>query len=341
MKVKSVSVFIIVLCLLSVIVGLFAVNKKQELTETCPDKTKGTFFERFSVSGDRIAKVTLQGPIAYSTSGSFLADPRSAEQALGALNRAYEDKNVKGIIFRVNSPGGTVAMSQEIYNTILRARQKKPVIVSMADVAASGGYYISSAADRIYANPGTLTGSVGVILETINARQLLTDKLGVESEVIKSGVYKDTGTIYRPLTDNERELLNNLVNNAYKQFLDGIAAGRIKRDDDYNVEKVELSEENMKKYSDGRIFTGQQAFEYGFIDKMGGFEEAVEDIRKMAKQKFPSIPSDIQVVNYNRPVGVGEFLFSISNNFFPGVNSFKSFIPFSRSYPRQPLYLWE
>ena len=118
-------------------------------------------------------------------------------------------------------------MSQEIYDAIIKLREEKPVIVSMADVAASGGYYIASAADRIYANPGTLTGSIGVIMETINAKGLLTDKLGIQSEIIKSGQYKDIGNVYRGLTEGEKELLNNLVNNTYNQFLDAIEQGRI------------------------------------------------------------------------------------------------------------------
>ena len=341
MRVKFISFFILMLCFLSIIVGLLNFNKKTEIKKSCPIKHQPIFFKNFVTSGNKIALITLHGAIVYDMSSTFLGTFDSAENALKALGKADEDKHVMGVIFRINSPGGTVAMSQEIHNAVLKLRKKKPVIVSMADMAASGGYFVASAADRIYANPGTLTGSVGVILETMNVQGFLTDKLGIKSEIIKTGKFKDTGSVYRPLREDERVLLNNLVNNAYKQFIDAITEGRVDRTDKYKLIKTVLTKENLKKYADGRIFTGEQALNYGFVDKLGGLALAKEDIRKMAKEKFPFISDRIPIVGYNRTAGFEKFLFRISNKFIPKINNFESLVPFSRKYPRQPLVIWE
>ncbi|MBD3256774.1 MAG: signal peptide peptidase SppA, partial [Candidatus Lokiarchaeota archaeon] len=317
MRARFVSILILGLCLISVIVGLLTLSSQEKEKKACPEPSKTPILEKLSAGGNKIALITLHGVITYNMKSSFLGDVNSAEGALKALKKASKDKSVKGVIFRINSPGGTVAMSQEIHNSIMRLREKKPVVVSMADVAASGGYYVASAADRIYANPGSLTGSIGVIMETINARGLLTEKLGVESEIIKSGKYKDTGNIYRPLSNDERELLNNLINNAYIQFLNAIKEGRVAREDEYKLKKVELTEKKLKKYSDGRIFTGDQAVEYGFVDHLGGLAQAKDGVRQMAKEKFPFISDDIPVVDYNKPSGFSKFLLRLSNRFLP------------------------
>lgn len=334
MKVKPISLIILGLCILSIFIGVLNTGKEQEMQRPCPAQKSPGFFKSFS-SVEKIALITLDGVISKSERDGFIKDFSSAESVLKSLNKAHDDDSVKGVIFRINSPGGTVAMSQEIYNAILRLREEKPVIVSMADLAASGGYYVASAADRIYANPGTLTGSIGVIMEAINARGLLTDKLGIESQIIKSGKYKDVGNIYRPLSQDERELLENLVNNAYNQFLNAIVEGRINRNDEYKVEKVELTEENLKKYADGRIFSGEQALEYGFVDKLGGLAEAEDGIKKIVRLK------DIPVVEYNKPRGIEDLFLQISERFFPGLAGIEQFIPVSRRYPRQPLFIWE
>lgn len=341
MRAKFISVLILGLCLLSIVIGGLTLKRLEESKKTTPTSTKSPFLEKLSVGKNKIALITLQGAISYDMSSSFLGDFNSAESALKAFKKAFEDKSVKGVIFRINSPGGTVAMSQEIHNSILKLRKEKPVVVSMADVAASGGYFVASAADRIYANPGTLTGSIGVIMETINARGLLTDKLGIQSEVIKSGKFKDIGNPYRPLEPEERALLENLINNAYEQFLAAIKEGRLSRKDNYSVEKVELTEENLIKYADGRVFTGDQAIKYGFIDQLGSLSQAKEGVTKMAKEKFSLFQDELPVVDYNKPRGVGELLFRISNSLKPEVRGFESFLPLSKRYPRQPLFIWE
>jgi len=335
MKTKIISISIIALCFLSIIVGIINTSVKTIETKKKSDQSSSNFFKNFSSEGDKIALISMQGTISSDMSSSLIGEPDSAEGALKALERAVEDNSVKGVIFRINSPGGTVAMSQEIYGTIMRLRETKPVVVSMADVAASGGYYVASAADRIYADPGTLTGSIGVIMGTLNVQELMTQKLGVKSVVIKSGKFKDTGSMYRPMTGEEQTLLQNVVNSAYHQFLNAIIDGRVKRDDKYKVEKVALSEQILKKYADGRILTGEQAKTLGFVDKLGGLYEAKKDIRTMAKvsETFPVTP-------YNKPTGFTEMLFNTTESFIPHKN-IESYMPLSLSYPRQPLFMWE
>ncbi len=336
MKVRMISLLILGFCLLSIVIGTLSAGKKQVERKACPATPPPNFLKSLTApTGNKIALIVLEGVISTDEADNFFRDFSSAQVALKALKEAREDKNVKGVIFRINSPGGTVAMSQELYNSVLKLREEKPVIVSMADVTASGGYYIASAADRIYANPGTITGSIGVIMEIINARGLLSDKLGVDSEMIKSGKYKDTGNIYRPLNPDERTLLNNLVKNAYSQFVKAIKEGRINRNDGYELEKTELTEENLEKYADGRIFTGEQAIEYGFADKLGGLEEAEEGIKKIIKIK------KIPVVNYSKPRGFEEFFLQMSQGLAPKMPGVEKIIPLSRKYPRQPLFIWE
>ena len=340
MKTKIISISIIVLCFLSIIVGIINTSVKTKEVQKKPEQSSSTFFKGFSSEGDKIALITMQGAISFDESSSLIGDIASAESALKALERAVDDETVKGVILRINTPGGTVAMSQEIYETIIRLRAKKPVVVSMADVAASGGYYIASAADRIYANPGTLTGSIGVIMGTLNVQELMTQKLGVKSIVIKSGKFKDTGSMYRSMTPDEQKLLQNLVNSAYHQFLNAIIDGRIKRKDDYKIQKISLTEQILKKYADGRILTGEQAKNLGFVDNLGGLHKVKTDIRKMAKEKFSSISGEIPIVSYNKPTGFTEMLFGGVESLMPQ-KSIESYMPLSLNYPRQPLFMWE
>ncbi|MBZ0264451.1 signal peptide peptidase SppA [bacterium] len=170
---------------------------------------------------------------------------------------------VKALIVRVDSPGGGVAASQELYEAIKRCRHEKPVVVSMGSVAASGGYYCALGADTIVANAGTTTGSIGVIIELAQMKKLM-DKIGVGSEVVKSGEFKDTGSPMRDLTPNERNYLQNYVNDAYEQFIQVVS------------EERHLDLDVVRKYADGRIFTGRQAFEYGLIDVLGDYYAAVQ-----------------------------------------------------------------
>lgn len=179
------------------------------------------------------------------------------------LKMFTEDPSIKAIILRVDSPGGGVAASQEIFEQVKTTTEQKKVIVSMGAVAASGGYYISLPADVIVANPGTITGSIGVIMEFPVLQELL-HKIGIEFEVIKSRKHKDIGSPFRRLEKAEKELLHDVVTDVYEQFVDA------------TVNERGLLRDTVYKYADGRILSGRQAYNIGLIDTLGSFEEAVE-----------------------------------------------------------------
>ena len=177
-----------------------------------------------------------------------------------ALSHFQKEDNVKAVVLRINSPGGAVAPCQEIYQAVKNV--KKPVVASLGSVAASGGLYVASGADLIMANPGTVTGSIGVILQTVEVSGTM-EKVGLKSQTIKSGLYKDLGSPFREMRDAEKDLLQNMVSEVYEQFLKDLAAGRPK-----------LSPEEVRRLADGRIFSGAEAQRLGLVDELGGFEEA-------------------------------------------------------------------
>ncbi|MBW1644953.1 MAG: signal peptide peptidase SppA [Deltaproteobacteria bacterium] len=181
------------------------------------------------------------------------------------LDELATDEEIKGIIIRINSPGGAVAPSQEIYQEIRQAAQRKPVYSSLGTVAASGGYYIACASQKIYANPGTLTGSIGVIMQFTNWRKIL-DRFGIDNEVIKSGKMKDIGSPLRAMTPEEKQLLQEMVDDVYRQFLDDVARSR------------HLPLKKLREIADGRVFSGRQARALGLVDELGSLNRAVNDL---------------------------------------------------------------
>jgi protease-4 len=202
-------------------------------------------------TGKRLGLVEIEGVI--------LDSKRTVEQ----LERFEDDASITAVILRIDSPGGGVAASQEIYEAAKRVRERgKFVVASMGSVAASGGYYIACAADTIMANPGTTTGSIGVIMEMMNATELL-NKIGIRFDVIKSGKYKDSGSPFRPMTEEDRKYFQRYVDDAYEQFVEVVATER------------ELERSEVLKLADGRVFTGQQALEIGLIDLIGTYQEAL------------------------------------------------------------------
>lgn len=194
------------------------------------------------LSTGKIAIVNVKGVIVDSTA------------IVEEIKQYKKNPSVRAIIIRVDSPGGAVVPSQEIYEEIKRTTKVKPVVVSMGSVAASGGYYISCPATKIIANPGTLTGSIGVLMELPNIKGLL-DKVGIKAEVIKSGRYKDMTSPLKPLQSDEREVLQNLLDDVHTQFINAVAEGR------------KISLERVKKIADGRVFTGIKAKEIGLVDE--------------------------------------------------------------------------
>ncbi|MCI0496357.1 signal peptide peptidase SppA [candidate division KSB1 bacterium] len=213
--------------------------------------TRSSSYELTS-SGSKIAVVEIIG-IIYD-----------AEQFVRQLERYSRDSSIKAIVIRLESPGGGVAASQEIYYKVKKVRDSgKVVIASMGAVAASGAYYIACGADTIMANPGTTTGSIGVIAEIPNTKGLL-DKIGVKFEIIKSGKFKDAGSPYKTMSDVERQYLQDFVDDAFKQFVDDVARER------------NIQVHRLLKLADGRIFTGQKALDHGLIDLLGSYEDAID-----------------------------------------------------------------
>lgn len=208
--------------------------------------------------GPRVAIVELEGIIV------------DADAIVRELREHQDNPAVRAVVLRVNSPGGVVAPTQEIFTAIQRLRRaKKPVVASLSSVAASGGYYVATAADRIYANPGTLTGSIGVVMQMANVEGLLK-KVGVDYVVVKAGRYKDVGNFARTMTAEERRILQALLDDVYAQFVGAVAEGR------------GLDRETVLAFADGRIYSGQQARQLKMVDELGGLEEAIEAAAKLA-----------------------------------------------------------
>lgn len=214
--------------------------------------------------GKKIAVIELEGVITDS------------RDIVRQFKKYRDDASVVAIVFRVDSPGGGITPSQEIFDMVKKTREVKPVIVSMGSVAASGGYYVACAADTIVANPGTITGSIGVIIQYPNVEKLL-DKVGVKFTTIKSGQFKDALSPYRDMTKNETDYLQNFVMNAYDQFVQAVAAER-KLDTSY-----------VRTYADGRVYTGEQAKALKFVDVLGTYDDAILIAARRAGMEKPEL----------------------------------------------------
>ncbi|MCX5918181.1 MAG: signal peptide peptidase SppA [Deltaproteobacteria bacterium] len=200
--------------------------------------------------GEKIAIIEVRGVIL---------DPQPIVEKLVKLRK---NEKVKAIVLRIDSPGGGVGPAQEIFAEVKKAQKEKKVLVSMGSVAASGGYYIACAADKILANPGSITGSIGVIVESLNVEELLR-KLGLRSMVVKSGKHKDLGSPLRPMTEEEKKLLQGVLDSVHEQFIRAVAEGR------------KLPVEKIRELADGRIFSGEQARELGLVDELGNLEDTL------------------------------------------------------------------
>lgn len=225
------------------------------------------FVVNIAMSGDEMGFASLHGRVGLV---ELVGEIEESEPVVDQLDRMQRDPTVKAVVMRLDSPGGGVAASQEIYDAVRRLHDDgKPVVASMAGVAASGAYYVACAADSIVANPGTLTGSIGVIMSFPNTEELFR-KVGVKFETIKTGKFKDVGSMWRPMTDDERTLLQEVLGNVYDQFIDAIVDGR------------GMAKEDILPYADGRIFSGDQAMQYGFVDRLGSLDDAIDMASEMA-----------------------------------------------------------
>lgn len=221
-----------------------------------------------SGAGPSIGLIELSGAITDEGTSSALSGSTSgARDVIEQLNKARLDSSIKAVVIRVNSPGGSASASQEIYQSVQEVRKSgKPVICSMGDLAASGGYYVAAGCDTIYANGSTLTGSIGVISQFLNYGTLFK-KIGLDEATFKSGQFKDAGSPTRPLTPAEKQLFQAMIMNVYKQFVNDVAKGR----------KGKLTRAEVLKLADGRVYSGEQAKANKLIDKLGGLNDAIRD----------------------------------------------------------------
>jgi protease-4 len=230
-----------------------------------------------TTAGARVGIVEARGTIGDRENGV------DSEKITKLLRKYEKDDDIKAIVLRVDSPGGAVAPSQEIYGALRRIKAKKKVIVSMGNLAASGGYYISAPADKIYAEPGTLTGSIGVIFMHFNVRGLL-EWAKVDQTTLKTGKYKDTLSPFRSLQETDREEIQSLSDDVYSQFVSAVAEGR------------KLPEARVREIAEGRIYTGRKAKELKLVDELGGLDEAVQAAWTLAGQsgeaKVQYMPKD-------------------------------------------------
>ncbi len=250
---------------------LFAVSLLIRPSE--PEKAPAPSFDK-----GYVAVIRAEGPIVGSAGMPGLlggSTGASSDRLMRDFRRALNDPNAKAVLLRINSPGGSATATQEIGAEMDRVREAgKKIIVSMGDSCASGGYWLAAKGDYIFANPSTLTGSIGVYIGYTNYQELM-DKLGIKNDMVKSGEHKDILSPDRPMTEEERILIQGMVDDIYEQFLDVVATGR------------EMDREKAKELADGRIFTGRQAMELGLVDEMGNFYDALAYTANMA-----ALPTD-------------------------------------------------
>ena len=229
--------------------------------------------------GQKVAIVEIEGMIVDTS------------DLVRELREHLENQMVRAVVVRINSPGGVVGPTQEVYSAIMRLREGgKPVVASLGAVAASGGYYIAAAADEIYANPGTLTGSIGVIMQLANLEGLFK-KIGLEYVVVKAGQHKDIGNPARQMTPEERRIMQALLDDVHAQFIDAVAEGR------------KIDRKDVVAFADGRIFSGAQAKALRMVDELGGLEDAVEGAARMA-----GLPEHPHVIRPRRRFSIFELV---------------------------------
>jgi protease-4 len=252
--------------------------------------------------GEKVALIRVTGMIIDST------------DVIDELKEYAKDSSVKAIVLRVDSPGGAVAPSQEIYEEVRKIKEHKKVVVSMGSVAASGGYYIAAPADKIVANAGTLTGSIGVIMEIPNMGGLMK-KIGVETQIIKSGKHKDIASAFRSLSPEEKQILQTVLDDVHDQFIRAVSDGR------------EMEFEKIKSLADGRVFTGRMAKDLGLVDELGNLQDAI-----MLAGKLTGIEGEPKVVTKEEKFSIydmikGSLPEKLVNNAFSGVQLKYLFAP--------------
>lgn len=279
-----------------------------------------------SWTDDKIAIVEVEGMLLNMKSGGFMQPTENhVSRFTQELEKAASDSDVKAVVLRINSPGGTVTASDIMYQTVLRFRERthKPVVASLQDVAASGAYYVACAADRIVAHPTAVVGSIGVIFNTLNVEGTM-DKIGVRTEAIKSGPLKDMGSPFRALDPQARAVMQGMVDEYYARFVNVVTTHRPLKES-----------EKLKMATDGRVFSGAKAAELGLADQVGLLDDAIDQARKMGNAP------NAKVVIYRRPYGYSGSIYAQDSTSQPRANVLELKIPGVRDpLPAGFYYLW-
>ncbi len=281
-KEKIIVGIILASCFLSILIGVVLVIKPSGHGEL----TAGSGEKGLLSRSPGVAVIYIYGPLYVSDNDVYWNRMmRGSDRIVEQLKKAENNSDIKAVVLRINSPGGSVGAVQEVYNAVKKLREGgRKVVVSMGDVCASGGYYISCACDRLVANPGAITGSIGVIMKVSNLEGLFR-KVGVEIEVIKSGKYKDMGSVSRGMTNEERKLVQEVINDAYDQFLGVVIEGR------------GFDEKKAGEVSQGQIFTGRQAKELGLVDETGDLKDSIRIAGELA-----GIEGEPRIIDLDKPM---------------------------------------
>ena len=306
MKEKLVVGFLAILFIASIVVAVMS-------TLRAPDQTVSRGLPLF-VGPKGFGVVYLYGHIESSQESGFGAR-RGADSVAARLRSVAANPQVKAIVLRINSPGGSVAASQELYEEVVRLRKYKPIVASVSDLGASGGYYVACGSDKIFANPGSIVGSIGVISIFPNIDGLLQGKLGIKTKVLTSGAMKDAGSPLRDMTPNEEEYFRKELSKVYDQFFAAVKASRLnaikeKMRDPSDVAAAPITDEQavekLRTLADGRVFLGEEARSEGLIDVLGNFHDAVQEAKKLG-----NLPEDAPEIT--QPFGLEDLLEMVSD----------------------------
>lgn len=356
---SMIALSVLTLSLLALIVGVYnaVISPRHTMTlrsEKAESGLAAFLTKSTSLHARRLVSVNLSGPITMEADqkSGFLGGESNAVSVRKALDEAAKDDQVKGVLLKIDSPGGTVAMSQELNAAVKRVREKKPIVAYFGDLAASGGYYTACAADKIVSNPGTLTASIGVIISTLNFHDLMYNKLGMKAYTIKSGKFKDILSPYREMTPEDQALIQNMINTSYHQFLNAVIDGRTRQFGKNETQQKLALAKTITSIADGRIIVGEDALKLGLVDKLGDIDVAAKLLDKMAKERFhirgkAPLPMEESQEGRNlldllgidvRSFGSG---MSAMTQADPAALLSRYALPLSARYPNQPLWIME
>ena len=326
-KVESLGRMLLLICFVSLIVGTFIIAGSGPSDETVASGSNNPFSTLDFGNEDGIAVVNVYGVISFaseeqSSFPSFGSLDSGADGTVRLLRQIRNTDKVKAVVLRVNSPGGTVAASQEIYDEVKALKESgKKVVVSMGDVAASGGYYISAPANYIFASPGTMTGSIGVIMSLMDYEPVLK-KIGLDYRIFKSGKFKDMGAGYREMSEEEKAMLQRMVMGSWKQFVGAVADGRI-IDTEVDGRKVVITDRKVleTEICQGQIFLGTEALELGLVDELGGLHDAISKAGVLA-----GLGKNPHIIRTGASDGLSKFLSMFQAMAKPSLDPFQTLL---------------